>query len=172
MNPLICFNKIDMLKNRLEVDSITAVYQKIGYRTILTRVQRLAKGIKEFESVDEREDFGSYAGLSGVGKSSLLNAIQPNLKLKTNEVNPKRGGRHTTVATQLYNLDFGGFIADTPGLRELNFWDIEPHLMDRYFPEINSRRERCAKSFCTHIYEESCSVEEAMKRRGHFTVSV
>ena len=106
----------------------------------------------------------AFTGLSGVGKSSLLNAIQPNLKLKTNTVNPRRGGRHTTVATQLYNLDFGGFIADTPGLRELNFWDIEPRLMDRYFPEINSLREHCTNSSCGHIYEKGCSVEDALKK--------
>ena len=79
-------------------------------------------------------------------------------------MNPKRGGRHTTVATQLYNLDFGGFIADTPGLRELHFWDIETRLIDRYFPEMNSRRERCMKNHCTHIDQEGCSVDAALRK--------
>ena len=143
IEPLICFNKIDMLENRSEVNSIAAVYKKIGYRTILTSATT-GEGIEDLKAWMKGK-ISAFTGLSGVGKSSLLNAIQPNLKLKTNAVNPKRGGRHTTVATQLYNLDFGGFIADTPGLRELNFWDIEPHLMDRYFPEINSLREHCTK---------------------------
>ncbi len=164
IEPLICFNKIDMIENRAEVDTIAAVYQKIGYRTILTSATT-GEGIEDLKAWMQGK-ISAFTGLSGVGKSSLLNAIQPNLKLKTNAVNPKRGGRHTTVATQLYNLNFGGFIADTPGLRELHFWDIEPRLMDRYFPEINSLRERCVKGACTHVHEEGCVVQDALKTGG------
>ncbi len=161
IEPLICFNKIDMLEDRAEVDTIAAVYQKIGYRTIFTSATT-GEGIEDLKAWMQGK-VSAFTGLSGVGKSSLLNAIQPNLKLKTNAVNPKRGGRHTTVATQLYNLNFGGFIADTPGLRELNFWDIEPRLMDRYFPEINSLQEHCMKGACTHVHEEDCGVQAALK---------
>ncbi len=162
IEPLICFNKIDMLENRAAVASIATVYEKIGYRTLLTSATT-GEGIEDLKAWMKGK-ISAFTGLSGVGKSSLLNAIQPDLKLKTNAVNPRRGGRHTTVATQLYNLDFGGFIADTPGLRELNFWDIEPRLMDRYFPEMNSLRERCTKNLCTHIDQAGCSVEGALKR--------
>ena len=164
IEPLICFNKIDMLENRSEVNSIAAVYQEIGYRIILTSATT-GEGIEDLKAWMQGK-ISAFTGLSGVGKSSLLNAIQPGLKLKTNEVNPKRGGRHTTVATQLYNLNFGGFIADTPGLRELHFWDIESRLMDRYFPEINSLRERCVKGACTHVHEEGCVVQDALKTGG------
>ncbi len=161
IQPLICFNKIDMLEDRAEVDTIAAVYQKIGYRTIFTSATT-GEGIEDLKAWMQGK-VSAFTGLSGVGKSSLLNVIQPGLKLKTNEVNPRRGGRHTTVATQLYKLDFGGFIADTPGLRELNFWDIEPRLMDRYFPEINSLQEHCMKGACTHVHEEDCGVQAALK---------
>jgi ribosome biogenesis GTPase len=161
IEPLICFNKIDMLENRSEVNSIAAVYQEIGYRTILTSATT-GEGIRDLKAWMPGK-ISAFTGLSGVGKSSLLNAIQPNLKLKTNAVNPRRGGRHTTVATQLYNLDFGGFIADTPGLRELHFSDIESRLMDRYFPEINSRRSHCTRGACTHAHEEGCVVQAALK---------
>ena len=161
IEPLVCFNKVDMLEDRLEVDATVALYEKIGYPTILTSAAT-GEGIGDLKTWMKGK-ISALTGLSGVGKSSLLNAIQPGLKLKTNAVNPRRGGRHTTVATQLYRLDFGGFIADTPGLRELDFWDIESRLMDRYFPEINSLRERCMKGACTHTHEEGCVVQAALK---------
>ena len=164
IEPLVCFNKIDILENRSEVDSMAALYEKIGYHAIITSATT-GEGIEDLK-VWLKGKISALSGLSGVGKSSLLNAVQPGLKLKTNEVNPRRGGRHTTVATQLYSLDFGGFIADTPGLRELHFWDIESRLMDRYFPEINSLRERCMKDHCTHNREEGCAVKDALKTGG------
>ena len=159
---LICFNKIDMLENRSEVDAMVTLYEKIGYPTIITSATT-SEGIEDLKTWMKGK-ISAFTGLSGVGKSSLLNAIQPDLKLKTNEVNPRRGGRHTTVATELYNLDFGGFIADTPGLRELHFFDIEPRLMDRYFPEMNSLRGHCTKGSCTHSDEEGCAVKVALKK--------
>ena len=162
IEPLVCFNKIDMLENRSEVDAMVTLYEKIGYPAIATSATT-GEGIEDLKAWMKGRT-SALSGLSGVGKSSLLNAIQPGLKLKTNAVNPKRGGRHTTAATQLYKLDFGGFIADTPGLRELHFYDIERRLMDRYFPEMNSLREHCTRGSCTHTHEEGCAVEMALRK--------
>ena len=162
IEPLVCFNKIDMLENRSEVDAMVTLYEKIGYPAIVTSAAT-GEGIEDLKTWMKGRT-SALSGLSGVGKSSLLNAIQPGLKLKTNAVNPKRGGRHTTAATQLYKLDFGGFIADTPGLRELHFYDIERRLMDRYFPEMNSLREHCTRGSCTHTDEEGCAVERALRK--------
>ncbi len=162
IEPLVCFNKIDMLETRSEVDAMVTLYEKIGYLAIVTSATT-GEGIEDLKAWMKGRT-SALSGLSGVGKSSLLNAIQPGLKLKTNAVNPKRGGRHTTAATQLYKLDFGGFIADTPGLRELHFYDIERRLMDRYFPEMNSLREHCTRGSCTHTYEEGCAVEMALRK--------
>ena len=164
IEPLVCFNKIDMLENRSEVDAMVTLYEKIGYPVVVTSATT-GEGIEDLKAWMKGRT-SALSGLSGVGKSSLLNAIQPGLKLKTNAVNPKRGGRHTTAATQLYKLDFGGFIADTPGLRELHFYDIEPRLMDRYFPEMNSLRKHCTRGSCTHTNEEGCAVKMALKKGG------
>ena len=162
IEPLVCFNKIDMLENRSEVNAMITLYEKIGYPAIVTS-STTGEGIEDLKAW-MKERISALSGLSGVGKSSLLNAIQPGLKLKTNTVNPRRGGRHTTAATELYKLDFGGFIADTPGIRELHFYDIESRLMDRYFPEMNSLRGHCTKGACTHSYEEGCAVEAALRK--------
>ncbi|TFH43479.1 MAG: ribosome small subunit-dependent GTPase A, partial [Lysobacterales bacterium] len=104
-----------------------------------------------------------FAGPSGVGKSSLLNAVQPELELRTREMNQATGrGRHTTVAPKLIALDFGGYVADTPGLKALALWDIEPEELDAYFPEMRELVADCDFSDCTHLHEPGCAVIAAV----------
>ena len=109
-----------------------------------------------------------FSGQSGVGKSSLLNAMQPELALavKTvSEVNQK--GRHTTTYAQLIKLDFGGWVVDTPGVRQLQLWDVRPEEVEGYFPEFRPFVPLCGFPDCTHTHEAGCAVKDAVARRLH-----
>jgi ribosome biogenesis GTPase len=104
------------------------------------------------------------SGPSGAGKSSLLNAIQPELALMTREVSRVTGkGRHTTVDATLWPLPGGGYVADTPGLREAGFWDIDPDELAWYFIEMRPYLSDCRFSSCTHTHEPSCAVKAAVE---------
>ena len=103
-------------------------------------------------------------GPSGVGKSSLLNRMQPGLGLSVQKVSQTTSkGRHTTVVRQLFSLKDGGYVADTPGLKALALWDIEPEEIDGYFPELRELVEDCQFSDCTHVHEPDCAVLEAVE---------
>jgi ribosome biogenesis GTPase len=105
------------------------------------------------------------AGPSGVGKSSLLNAIQPELGLAVRDVSAATGkGRHTTVVREMFALKGGGYIADTPGLKALALWDIEPEEVDGYFPELRNLVQLCKYSNCMHLHEPDCAVKAAVER--------
>jgi ribosome biogenesis GTPase len=104
------------------------------------------------------------AGPSGVGKSSLLNAIQPGLGLEVNEISLAQDkGKHTTVVRQLFELVGGGYLADTPGWKSLALWDTEPEEIDAYFPELAPLVADCQFSDCSHQHEPGCAVLEALK---------
>jgi ribosome biogenesis GTPase len=105
------------------------------------------------------------AGPSGVGKSSLLNAVQPGLGLAVREVSQRTSkGKHTTVVRQLFPLVDGGYVADTPGLKALALWDIAPEELDGYFPELRPLVADCQFNDCTHVSEPGCAVREAVER--------
>jgi ribosome biogenesis GTPase len=102
-------------------------------------------------------------GPSGVGKTSLLNVIQPGLGLAVRQVSQATAkGRHTTVVRELFPLDGGGYVADTPGLKALAWVDIAPEELDAYFPELRSRVSECQFSDCTHLHEPGCAVLAAL----------
>jgi ribosome biogenesis GTPase len=105
-----------------------------------------------------------FSGHSGVGKSSLINALLPQLDLRTNEVSEwSDKGMHTTTFAEMFELPQGGFIIDTPGIRELGIIDIEKHELGRYFPEMRSRMQDCRFNNCRHINEPGCAVLEALE---------
>jgi ribosome biogenesis GTPase len=104
------------------------------------------------------------AGPSGVGKSSLLNAIQPGLGQAVREVSSAMNkGKHTTVVRELFPLEGGGYVADTPGMRSLALWDTEPEELDGYFPELASRIDGCQFNDCSHTHEPGCAILAAVE---------
>jgi ribosome biogenesis GTPase len=103
------------------------------------------------------------AGPSGVGKSSILNAMQPGLGLIVREVSQASSkGKHTTVVRQMFPLDGGGYVADTPGLKALALWDMQPYEIDGYFPEMRDLVSLCQYSDCTHTHEPDCAIQQAL----------
>jgi ribosome biogenesis GTPase / thiamine phosphate phosphatase len=159
---IICANKIDLV-HKGDVREFFSDYERVGYPVFLTSAMTGA-GVKQLRAA-LRGRISVLAGPSGVGKTSLLNRIQPGLGRKTLEISQAtREGRHSTVVAELLPLSEGGYIADTPGLKAFALWDIEPEEVDGYFPEIRDRVAGCAFSDCTHMHEPNCAVTRAVER--------
>jgi ribosome biogenesis GTPase len=160
---LIVVNKIDLTGKRQARDMFQH-YQKIGYTVLYTSVTK-RRGLKKLES-ELVEKVSVFAGPSGAGKTSLLNTIQPGLGLAVKEVSEgTQKGKHTTVSRKLVSLSKGGYVADTPGLKALDLWDITPEEVDGYFREISKALMHCRFSDCTHTHEPGCAVIEAVKEK-------
>lgn len=159
---LIVANKADLLGVE-QADAIFGVYPPLGYPVIYTSVVGNV-GIEPLRT-QLTGRLSVLAGPSGVGKSSLLNALQKDLGLQVRSVShANRKGRHTTVVRQLFALNGGGYVADTPGLKALALWDVMPEELDGYFPEMCSRVHLCAYNDCTHLpHEEGCAVRAAVQ---------
>jgi ribosome biogenesis GTPase len=159
---VIVANKVDLVGRR-QAHELFRRYQAIGYPVVYTSAKSQT-GLDRFEAMAEGK-ISAMTGPSGVGKTSLLNALQPGLGLSVRQVSQATGkGRHTTVAAELFLLPGGGYIADTPGLKALALWDVEPAEVDGYFPEIRSLVSGCAFSDCTHTHEPGCLVRAEVKR--------
>ena len=156
---VIVANKTDLVKDAKEIFSF---YAPLGYRVIYASTKTGA-GIDELHEALKNK-VSAFAGPSGVGKSSLLNAIQPGLGLAVNEISTAMNkGRHTTVTRQMFPLAGGGYVADTPGWKSLALWDTEPEEMEAYFPELRDLVQHCQFSDCTHTHEPKCAVLAAVK---------
>jgi ribosome biogenesis GTPase len=159
---VIVANKVDLV-GQGEAESIFGLYEKIGYPVIYTSA-KTGQGIETLRGTLAGK-LSALAGPSGVGKSSLLNAMQPGLGLEVDEVSKALDkGKHTTVVRQLFPLAGGGYVADTPGWKSLALWDTEPEEIDGYFPELRERVAYCQFSDCTHIHEPGCAVLEAVEK--------
>lgn len=160
LEPLIVANKTDLLPES-EVDALFAPYRGAGY-PVLRAAAKQGVGVPELrEALCGRTS--ALTGPSGVGKSSLLNAVQPGLALRVASVSDAvQKGRHTTVTAQLIPLECGGYVADTPGLREIGLWGVDPDELDGFFPEFRPYLGTCRfGTGCSHTHEPACAVRDA-----------
>lgn len=160
---LIVFNKSDLYKPKdfQKYETLKAMYNKVGYQVFLISVEK-SEGIKQVEEILKGK-ITLISGHSGVGKSSLLNAIFPEINLKTKDVSGWSGkGQHTTTFAEMYDLPFGGAIIDTPGMREFGLVDIEKQELSHYFPEMRDRLVNCQFNNCLHVNEPGCAIKEAV----------
>jgi len=162
MEAVICLNKIDLALDERECHEEMAVYQELGYTVLFTSAET-GQGIDELrEHLVGKQTV--LAGLSGVGKSSLLMAVQPDLELRVAEVSGYSGeGRHTTTQVSLLKLDEGGYVVDTPGIRELGLIAVHRHELVLYFPGIAALVDRCQFNDCSHTHEPGCAVVQAVE---------
>ncbi len=160
IRPVICINKIDLVEPA-DLMPLVGVYAQLGYEVLLVSaatgvgVDRLRARLTGAESV--------VSGQSGVGKSSLLNAVEPGLDLRVQAVSEEtQKGRHTTTTAELIPLPFGGYVVDTPGIRQFQLWDVIPEEVAGFFRELRPYVSRCRFPDCTHTHEENCAVKDAV----------
>ncbi len=160
VKPIICINKCD-LAELPRLLPVVGLYSKLGYQTVLTSavtgygIEYLKNIIRGCQTV--------FSGQSGVGKSTLLNSIQPELGLVTSDVSSDSGkGRHTTRTAVLKQLDQGGWVVDTPGIRQLRLWDVIREEVEGFFVEFRPFVRYCKFPDCMHISEKQCGIKAAV----------
>ena len=154
IEPLIYISKLDLLEDRSQLDAYKAIYEKIGY-PFLYSLEELLPHLDKKVTV--------FMGQTGVGKSTLLNKIAPELALETGQISDSLGrGRHTTRAVSFYNVN-GGKIADTPGFSSLDYEVKESELLNDCFPELAEVSQGCKFRTCTHTHEPACAVKLALE---------
>ncbi|MDE3252820.1 MAG: ribosome small subunit-dependent GTPase A [Bacteroidota bacterium] len=164
---IIVFNKSDLYRKK-ETEKfahLKEIYEAVGYRVILTSVQN-GEGIEEVKSILDHKTT-LLSGHSGVGKSTFINAVFPELDLRTQEVSGWSGkGLHTTTFAEMFDLPGGGQIIDTPGVREFGLVDISKQELSHFFPEMRVLLNQCQFNNCMHINEPGCAVKEAVNTGG------
>lgn len=159
----IVFNKTDIYDDNAKamLKYISGIYEKIGYSVLaVSAVKR--SGIDQLKAL-LKDKTTLIGGQSGVGKSSLVNAIQPGIELRTGEISDYSGkGQHTTTFAEMHALDFGGYIIDTPGIKTLAFNNMEPEHITQNFRELFAASSGCRFTDCTHRNEPGCAVKAAI----------
>ncbi|OIJ17787.1 ribosome small subunit-dependent GTPase A [Anaerobacillus alkalidiazotrophicus] len=163
IEPIVCISKIDLLKreHQQEINQFINDYRKLGYTVLQTSIfmEELIEEVRPW--LDGK--ISVFAGQSGVGKSSLLNALKPDLNLETNKISSHLGrGKHTTRHVELIKIGTG-LVADTPGFSSLDFTEVTSEQLSDCFPEMRSRASQCKFRGCTHSTEPNCAVLDAVE---------
>ena len=160
---VVVFNKADIYRKK-EMERFAVLkdlYDKAGYKVVLASVVK-GEGVDEVKMLLHNKTT-LLSGHSGVGKSTLINAVFPELKLRTTEVSGWSGkGMHTTTFAEMFDLPSGGKVIDTPGIRELGLVDIDRQELSHYFPEMRARLNDCQFNNCMHVDEPGCAIKEAL----------
>jgi ribosome biogenesis GTPase len=160
---ILVFNKSDLYKEKelSRFNEVKEIYEAIGYKVLLISIEKNI-GIEEVKSL-LKDKTTVLSGHSGVGKSSFINIVFPDLRLNTQDVSGWSGkGLHTTTFAEMFNLSFGGRLIDTPGIRELGLVDIPKNELSHFFPEMRALITQCHFNNCMHINEPGCAVKEAV----------
>ena len=167
IDPLLILNKTDLADDKAQnmMDHYRKMYSELGYRMLFTSMNNEAS-LRSLKS-ELKGKTSVFLGHSGVGKSSLLNALDPSLNLKIGEISKaNEKGKHTTTYAELIALRFGGWLIDTPGIREFGLMNIYPRELWLYFPEIKQYGNDCKFPDCQHVHEPGCAVMQALEE-GH-----
>lgn len=159
----LIFNKTDRYnkEQRTQIETLIEIYENIGYRCLKTSTKKKIGLEKLKEWMKNKTNV--FAGHSGVGKSTLINSIEPGLNLKTKEISEyHQTGVHTTTFSEMFELSFGGYIVDTPGIKGFGMFDMEKNEISHYFPEIFKLQENCQYNNCSHTHEPGCEVKRAV----------
>jgi ribosome biogenesis GTPase len=160
LRPLVCINKVDLV-DPADLQPLVGVFSQLGYQVLLVSAQT-GYGI-ELLRKELMGRASAVAGQSGVGKSSLLNAVDPQLDLRVRQVSEtNQKGRHTTTTARLFPLGCGGYVVDTPGIRQFQLWDLVPAEVAGYYRDLRPWINHCKYPNCTHTHEEHCAVKDAV----------
>jgi ribosome biogenesis GTPase len=158
--PVICVNKVDLLDGPLPDELQT--YRDLGVPVVGCSAKS-GQGIDELRALVQGKT-AALVGHSGVGKSSILNALDARLQLATRELHRRGTGRHATTASTLYDFGDGTYLIDTPGIREFGLWDLDRDSLRDYFPDFDEAAELCRFTDCSHVHEPDCEVKDRVER--------
>ena len=162
-HPIICVNKIDLAEDGEECHATFKPYHDLGYQVLFTSAEN-GVGLDELQRV-LRQRTTVLAGMSGVGKSTLLSHAELGLQLRTGVVSEASGeGRHTTTQVSMWPLEDGGFVVDTPGIREFGLSGLRQGDLSQYYPEMRAIEDACQFNDCSHVQEPGCAVREALRQ--------